>query len=183
MMRTGLPRNLANFLAFQATWWSCALGAAVGCPWLGPMVAILWLSVHFATLEAQPSATQARLVELRLLLAAALIGYLLDSLMVLTGVLSFPTEAGPALPITLWMVVLWTAFAATLRHSLNWARQRYLLGMLAGAVFGPLAYRAGDLIGAITLAPGPLGLFAIAIEWLIAAPLLLWLRERIEQRT
>ncbi len=182
MMHTGLTRNLANFLAFQATWWACAFGAAAGQSWLGPVVACVWLSLHFATLEEQPPANRARWVEFRLLLAAAVIGYLLDSLMVFAGILSFPPQAGPALPITLWMVVLWTAFAATLRHSLNWVRQRYILGMLAGAIFGPLAYRAGDLIGAITLAPGAFGLLAVGIEWLIAAPLLLWLRERIELR-
>ena len=86
----------------------------------------------------------------------------------------------PAAPTTLWMVVLWTAFAATLRHSLHWTRRRYVLSVVAGAVFGPLAYVAGEKLGAIALATPPAGWLAVAGAWGIAMPLLLWLRERID---
>ena len=177
-------RLAANFLGFQATWLACVAGAASGRPLLGPLVAALWLSLHLGFLpgagRAPADGKRERVVELRLLLAAAAAGYALDGVLVLAGALTFPGHAGPAAPTTPWMVALWAGFAATLRHSMNWARRRYALAAAAGALFGPLAYRAGDALGAISLAPFPVGLSLVAVEWALAMPLLLWLRERLE---
>ncbi len=177
-------RLVANFLGFQATWFACVGGAALGHPLLGPLVAVLWLSLHLAfaavTLPGLAGRTGQRMVELRLLSAAAAVGYLLDSALTLAGAFAFPERAGFAAPTTPWMVALWAAFAATLRHSMNWARRRYALAAIAGAVFGPLAYRTGDALGAVSLAPLPFGWLAVAGEWVLAMPLLLWLRERFE---
>ena len=179
-----LRRLAANFLGFQATWLACVGGAGFGYPALGPVVAVLWLSLHLAYVDGASREanrrTGERAIELRLGLAAAFAGYLFDSVLVVAGALDFPEHAGPAAPTTPWMVALWIAFAATLRHSMNWARRRYALAALAGAVFGPLAYRTGEAIGAISLAPSPFGWLAVASEWAVAMPLLLWLRERFE---
>ena len=183
-MRYG--RVVANFLGFQLCWIACAVGAAQGYPIVGPAVVIVWLALHLERIEPGPhdaaASARNRWIELRLLLASALFGYALDSLLAIGGVLGFPAHAGPAWPTTPWMVALWAAFAGTLRHSLDWTRRRYALGALAGAVFGPLAYRAGDALGAITLADPPFGLLAVAAAWAVAMPLLLWIRERIDIR-
>ncbi|MCY4200847.1 MAG: DUF2878 domain-containing protein [Gammaproteobacteria bacterium] len=183
-MSSRIVRSIANFLGFQATWWACALGAASGHPLIGPLVAFIWLLVHLATLppliESERTRSMEISLELKLILSAAALGYVCDSALVVLGVLEFPESAGIALPTTPWMVALWMAFAATLRHSMNWMRGRYLVGVLAGALFAPLAYRAGEVLGALTLAPAPFGLFAVAAVWLAAIPLLLWLRERFE---
>ena len=40
---------------------------------------------------------------------------------------------------------------------------------------------AGEALGAITLAESPVGGLAVAAEWALAMPVLLWLRERIER--
>ena len=191
-MFLNLIPSLANFVGFQATWWACALGAANGLPLIGPVVGICWLLAHLATLQGSkqdpvqdPRASKQALrseqkLEVLLILGAGLIGYLCDSALVVLGLMEFPPGAGPAVPTTPWMVVLWMGFAATLRHSFNWIRRRYLIGLLLGALFAPLAYRAGEALGALTLAPAPAGLLAVAIMWLMAIPLLLWLRERLE---
>ena len=184
-MRFGaFPRTVANFVGFQATWLACAVGAANGLPLLGPGVAVAWLWLHVAALEpgapAVPGNPNQRAVELRLLTAGAAGGYLFDGVLVFAGTISFPEHAGPAWPTTPWMVALWIAFAATLRHSLNRMRRRYGLAAIAGAVFGPFAYMTGDRLGALTLAPAPAGWLAVAAGWALAMPLLLWLRERIE---
>ncbi len=180
-----LRRLGGNFLGFQATWFACVGGAGVGYPLLGPLVGIPWLGLHLARLDGHspqaPLARASRSVEIRLLLAAALTGYLCDSLLALGGALSFPAQVGPALPTTPWMITLWVGFAATLRHSMDWLRGRYLLGAAAGAVFGPLAYRAGQALNAISVEAAPFGWLAVAIAWACAMPLLLWLRERLEQ--
>ncbi len=183
-MSSRIVRSIANFVGFQATWWACALGAANGYPLFGPVVALIWLFIHLATVpplaEDGQMRSAARALELKLVLSAAAVGYVCDSVLVVAGFMEFPASAGPALPTTPWMVALWMAFAATLRHSMNWMRGRYLVGMLAGALFAPLAYRAGEALSALTLVPVPFGLFAVAAVWLVAIPMLLWLRERFE---
>jgi len=192
MRSAALWRAAANFAGFQAVWLACVGGAGQGYPILGPLAAVLWLALHLASLDGDgrgsrgrtaDRATEVKLLaaaEVKLLAAAAIAGYVLDSALVLGGAIAFPDHTGPAAPTTPWMVALWAAFAATLRHSLDWARRRYVLGFVAGAVFGPLAYTAGEALGAIALAPPPLGWLAIAGEWALAMPLLLWLRERFE---
>ena len=184
MRPAALGRMVANFLGFQAAWFACVGGAGHGAPALGLAAAAALLSLHLATLGRGGADAEGRPgdrgIELRLLAAAAIAGYGFDGALALGGVIAFPAHAGPAVPTTPWMVALWAAFAATLRHSLDWARRRYALGAVAGAVFGPLAYAAGDALGAVTLAAPPLGWLAVAAEWAIAMPLLLWLRERLE---
>ncbi len=177
-------RTVANFAGFQAMWFACIVGAGQGYPMLGPFAVLGWLALHLAYLSGNgPDARSRRAnraAEVKLLTAAAMLGYACDSVLVLGGALAFPDHAGPAAPTTPWMVALWMAFAATLRHSLNWTRRRYALGAVAGAIFGPLAYTAGEALGAVALAASPPGWFAVAAAWALAMPLLMWLRERFE---
>lgn len=185
MKSAAFRRAAVNFAGFQVVWLACVGGAGQGYPMLGPFAAVLWLALHLASLDGSSRGSRGRsanrAIEVKLLVAAAIAGYVLDSALVLGGAIAFPAHAGPAVPTTPWMVALWAAFAATLRHSLDWARRRYTLGAVAGAVFGPLAYTAGDALGAIALAAPPHGWLAIAGVWALAMPLLLWLRERIEE--
>ena len=180
-----LSRALVNLLGFQAAWFACVGGAGRGWPTLGPFVVALWLALHVARLDGRGgrgaggrAAERSR--ELKLLASAVMLGCALDGTLALGGVIAFPAHAGPAVPTTPWMAALWAAFAATLRHSLDWARRRYALGAVAGALIGPLAYAAGEALGAITVAPPPFGWLMVAAEWALAIPLLLWLRERLE---
>ena len=179
-----IGRALANLLGFQAVWFACIGGAGGGWPTLGPFAVALWLAFHVARLDGRGRGAGGRAVErsceMKLLASAAMLGCVLDGALALGGVVAFPAHAGPAVLTTPWMVALWAAFAATLRHSLDWARRRYALGAVAGAVFGPLAYTAGEALGAITLAPPPFGWLMVAAEWALATPLLLWLREWFE---
>jgi len=184
MRSAALWRTAANFAGFQAVWFACIVSAGQGYPILGPFAAALWLTLHLVSLVGAGRDSRgraaSRAAEIKLLVAAAMLGYACDSALVLGGALAFPDHAGPAAPTTPWMVALWMAFATTLRHSLNWARRRYALGVVAGAVFGPLAYTAGEALGGVALAAPPLGWLAVGAAWALAMPVLLWLRERFE---
>ena len=63
---------------------------------------------------------------------------------------------------------------------MNWMRGRYVLGGIAGAIFGPAAYRAGTALDAISIEAAPEPWLMIAGIWALALPLLLWLRERLD---
>ncbi len=164
-----VTRPITNFLLFQICWLANCAGAGAGWPLAGPIVTAVWIALHLNALGER------RVSEGWILLAAAVLGYAADSLLVLSGFIEFPLHAQLGGPSPLWMVALWVGFAATLRHALSWLSNRYLLGALLGAIGGPLAYRAGEALGAIQI-PDPLsGLTAVSVEWLVAMPLLLGL--------
>ena len=101
-----------------------------------------------------------------------MLGWLADSCLVLTGLIAFPAYTHLGGPSPVWMVALWVAFAATLRHSLGWLRGRWLLGAVLGAIGGPLAYLSGQALGAVAL-HGEAGVLAVAVQFALATPLLL----------
>jgi len=150
---------ITNFVIFQLGWIVAVAGAAQGYPWAGVVYAVIWLTLQCRRMDS------ARRGTLRLALAAALFGWLADSLLVLSGAIAFPGTARLGWLSPLWMVALWLMFSMTLRHSLGWLRERYLLGAVLGLFAGPLAYWAGEQLGAIRLADGGVGLAAVAAAW------------------
>lgn len=156
-----------NLILFQLGWFASVLGAAKGLPWLGPVFTALWMVYHLRSLG------NLRRAEIRLLLVAALLGWISDSLILSTGWIEFPARTQFGLWSPLWMVALWVNLAATLRGAMAWLQGRYILSALLGAAAGPMAYWSGSRLGAMNLLNAEAALFAIAIEWGLAMPLLL----------
>lgn len=148
-----------NFVLFQLGWVISVVGAAHGYVLAGVGYAAAWALLHHWSLR------EGRLHELLFVLASAVFGFVVDSLLVMAGVIAFPEYARLGSPSTVWMACLWLMFAMTLRHSLGWLRRQYLLAASLGAVFGPLAYWAGSRIGAIRLDAEILPLGAIGVAW------------------
>lgn len=168
-------RTWANLLLFQAGWFLAVPGAGAGLPWAGVVFALLWLPLHLAAVARDGDGNWSR--ELSLIAMAVGLGGLLDSALVLAGLLSFPEATRLGAPTTLWMLALWAMFAATLRFSLSWLRGRLVLAALFGLVGGPLAYLGGERLDAIVI-QGQAGIVAVATAWGLAAPLLVWLAHR-----
>ena len=68
----------------------------------------------------------------RFVLAATLLGWLVDSGLAAAGVFTFPFGSGLAGLCPLWMAALWANFAGTLHLSLDWLRGRYWLASAPG---------------------------------------------------
>lgn len=165
--------TLLSFAGFQLVWFACILGARAGRPWIGPLVAALSAAVQIG------SARDWR-VDLALAGVAALVGYAADSALVLAGVLTFPERAALGWPSPIWMVALWVNLAVTLRRLLGYLLGRYVLGAVFGAIGGPLAYLAGVQMGAARFGIGrEAALAVVAVEWLVALPLLLAAEARL----
>ena len=162
--------NIANFVAFQAAWLACVLGAARGAPWLGPAFVLAWLVVHLQVMDKIE-----RRVEWRLMIVAAALGYGVDTMLLTGGRLVFPPDPQAA-DSPLWMVALWIGFAATLARSLRWLDGRYLLAAGLGLAGGPAAYWAGARLGAVELTAGSVSMLWIAAAWAVALPLLILAR-------
>ena len=162
-------RAVASFVGLQLGWFACVLGAAHGRPWLGPVVVLVALSVHLAR---HPSRTR----EVIVLGAAAVLGFVVDTALLRTGVLHVEGLVSPP-----WLVALWPNFAAATARGglLGTLRERPLLGALVGASGGALAYDAGARLGPVALDTPRLGaLVVIALVWSAVLPTLFALRSR-----
>jgi len=168
-------RALAGFVAFYVCWFACVGGAARGLPWLGPLAVAAYVIVYLRTIPSGPERRRQALA----LVQAGAAGYTADSVLVLTGVLRFPPHAVLGWPSTVWMVALWVLQAAVLGGALSWMQRRFILAAIVGVIGGPLAYLAGERVGAAVLGPTQtVALAAIAAEWALAMPLLVWLDQR-----
>jgi hypothetical protein len=58
---------------------------------------------------------------------------------------------------------------------------RLVLSMVMGAVFGPMAFVAGEKLGAIVFTDRPSGLLALALGWAVLMPLVMWIADRINR--
>ena len=163
-------RKALNFAGFQIGWFACILGAAHGYSWAGPTVVVGFFAAHLLL-----AADRRR--EFRVALVSVLFGILFDSAFAATGLLVYAGSLVSWLSPP-WLVAMWVNFAITLRSSMSWLLGRPLLAAVAGAVFGPLAYLAGERLGAVDFSSPPLvGIVALAVCWGIAVPLLMRVAE------
>ena len=169
---TWLRSPWANLVCTQAAWFACVIGAAKEWPWLGPVVTVvwcglwLWLSSH-------------RRADLILVVGSAVIGYVVDSALVLGGFFAFAPAVQLGGPSPLWMVALWALFGTSVRGPLRRLLDKPLLSAVVGAVAGPLAYGGGVRLGAASFGDDAVASrLAIGIAWAIALPLLGLLERR-----
>lgn len=148
------------------------LGAAHGLPWPGAAAGLLIVVMHLA-------AVPDRRHEGRLLLLAGLIGLVAESAVQAGGLVVYASgwNRVPWLAPG-WILVLWIQFATLLRHSLRWLHRPVLASVL-GAVGGPLAFRAGEALGAVRFGePRWAGFAALGLLWAVALPILVSVAER-----
>ncbi|WP_455223022.1 DUF2878 domain-containing protein [Kaarinaea lacus] len=161
---------LINFILFQLGWFAGVIGAAWQLEWLAVSSIVLIIFIHIAFL------VEDRKAELQLVLTAGIIGLLLDSILITLGVFT-PVNGWSVNNIApLWLVGIWMLFGTTLNHSLRWMQQRYLIAAVMGFVFAPLAYWAGQRLGALTFPPDQspvISLLTIGTCWIVITPLLL----------
>jgi hypothetical protein len=164
---------IINAVLINIAWLVTVVPAAQGMTWAGPAFSLLWLAVHSTYY------TRTRLADISLCILAAIIGYLADSLLVITGVMSFPELTQQGSPSTVWMVALWINLALTLNHSLRWLHNRLLFAAILGTGAAALAYYTGNKLGAINLDLGVMSLLYIGLMWFAAMPLLVWLTQQV----
>ena len=153
---------LINYALYQAGWFACVLGGASQRPWTGFLIATILIGVHL-TLSLERS------LEIRLVVMATAVGLAVETVQIATGTYRFSSgTVNDALPPP-WMLAMWAQFATTFRFSLSHVIRRPLYAALLGATGGPIAFLAGERLGAVTLLP-PLtrGLLRLSISWAIA---------------
>jgi hypothetical protein len=161
-----------NLLIYQVGWFACVLGVAWESQWLGVGVSLGLFALHL--LLAKDAADQ-----IKLALTAAAFGLLVDSVQIRAGVFTFPRGS-----VVEWLpppgiTVLWLLFATTFRYSMSWLSGRYVAGACFGFIGGPLAYFAGERLGAVELlSPRLVSFAALALVWSLSVPFLVFLSDR-----
>lgn len=125
----------ANFIGYQLVWFAVVDTAAGSRPWLGLAAAAV-----FAALQI--SISDRRALDLRLLIAAFVLGLAIDGTLSELGWIRYDTPS-PALPsggAPLWILALWMSFSLTLTRSLAWLSGHPVWAAVFGAIGGPLAY-------------------------------------------
>ena len=166
---------LINFLLYQVAWFGCVMGAAAGQPMVGVGLSVLIIGLHLAL-------SSAPMTELRIILLTGIIGGLWETLIVQQDWVRYQGSTWAGFP-PLWIVALWPGFATTFNSSLRWLQPRPRLASLLGLVGGPLAWLAGERLGALKLPNSGLDLMAIGLGWSVLMPVLLLLTQRLSDQS
>lgn len=161
---------LINFAVFQIGWLSSVIGAAQQMPWLGPLAAVVALSIHF-------KAARRPIEEIMLVMSCASIGAAFDSFLHASGWVSYSSGLFSSVLAPYWIVTMWMLFATTLNVSMRWLRGRPALAALFGLFGGPLAYITGQKLGGIELSSPVAAVIALGIGWAVMMPILIRLSE------
>jgi hypothetical protein len=157
---------ITNLVLFQVGWFACVLGGAYDQTLLGSMIALLVIAYHF---YRAADAVQ----ELRLLAFALIIGFIFESIVTAQGLAHYSHGQVFEFIAPAWMILMWPLFATTLNLSMRWLKDLApLVVALIGALFAPLAYYAGNRLGAVGYDDLMLSMAIIATAWAALLPVL-----------
>ena len=151
-----------NYALYQIGWFACVLGAASHRPWTGGLIGVTLIGVHLAL-------SPDRYREALLVCVAIAVGAVVETAQIAAGAYRFTSGTViEALPPP-WLLVLWGQCATTFRFSARTVMTRPGWAALCGAAGGPIAFLAGERLGAVELLP-PLmhSLLRLAVCWAIA---------------
>jgi hypothetical protein len=154
--------RVVNGALYQTGWFACVLGAAWGHEAAGAFAAAALMAGHLA-------ASADRRVDLHTMLGTVAVGAAVEGLQIAAGTYHTLGGGAPSAVPPLWLLALWAHFATTFRYSLRAIVARPWAALLFGALGGPVAFLAGERLGAVTLAR-PLGpaVTALALGWAAA---------------
>jgi hypothetical protein len=151
---------LFNILGFQIVWFLCVHGAAQASILPG-----LIASIAFAVAVSLLSTNRKR--DFITLSLALPIGFIMDSLLAQSGLISFSYALPSENWAPVWILCLWLGFSFTLNHSLQSIYAKPLAIFLFGFLGAPLAYAiAANKFDAMSFNGDVLSaLLAIALVW------------------
>ncbi|MDH3545517.1 MAG: DUF2878 domain-containing protein [Gammaproteobacteria bacterium] len=164
---------ILNVAAAQIGWFGSVIGGAQHMPWIGPLAALIALSIHFHFARRPVE-------ELILIISCAAIGAVFDSALVAAGWVQYYSGQFNDLLAPYWIITMWMLFATTLNVSMRWLRGRWRLAALFGLFGGPMAYLGGQKLGGVILANEIAALLALGIGWAVMMPILLRLSETFD---
>lgn len=152
---------LINALLFNLSWLGLIFFGNVFIP-----LVLLWLYLHLRQAQHKSG-------ELKLIVIVAFIGIVVDSLLSFYKVFLF---SDPHFIIPLWLVCLWLAFAATLKHSLSPINRIPLAKQCIAILGAPMSYFAGEKAGVVSFGYSDITTFlTLSVIWLVLFNLFMYL--------
>lgn len=164
---------IINLAAFKLAWTATVLSAAAGVSVIGAIAVAIAAGIHLKSTD-NPGA------ESRLLVVAAVMGLVWESLLVSAGLVQYTTGSWLPGMAPYWIVTMWVLFATTLNAGMRWLHRNTAIAAVAGALGGPMAFAAGAAAGAVEFPSATASLVVIGIGWAILLPLLVRIAQRLE---
>ena len=169
-----LATKLINVAIYQTGWFCCLLGAAWGFPIAGALIGLSLAGLHLMLAASWKN-------EALLMLAACLLGVVIDSIQQALGLFTFTRDPVWPVWLPLWVFVIWAQFATLFHYALHWLSGRYFLAAFFGLIGGPFAYWSGIRIGAASFGDNPsLTVVTLAVVWALVTPLLCRLSDALD---
>jgi Protein of unknown function (DUF2878) len=143
----GYHTEMLNYTLYQGGWFACILGAAWGWPTAGAALGVALIGVHLALSGAD------RREEFALVGTALALGLVVEGFHVWSGSYArFTSGVVLAWMSPPWLLVMWAQFGTVCRGSLKRVMLDTWRAVVFGAVGGPIAFWAGERLGAVELA-------------------------------
>ena len=164
-------KNIFNIIGFQTGWWACVLGTKNGYPYLGPLVMLIFLFIHFSRLDNRNN-------EIFFAVLVGLVGTVVDTVLLQTKLIEYKGVYTDNIA-PLWITTMWIGFAATINHSLAWLNNKWIMSFALGAIFGPLSYYTGIKFEVLHFEISVLTISILALLWGVVIPYLYYLNGKV----
>jgi len=172
-MKKNLAFLIFNFIGLQVTWAACAYGATHSIPQLGVYIGLSYIILHFIF-------SKYRMRDLKIMFVIGILGIIIDSILTLTEIITFPNYENEFAPTPYWLMGLWLVFALMVPYSLYWLKRNLIIASIAGAIGGSFSYFLGHKLGAVQLAdPLTMSVGIYFICWGIIFPVALKIVEHL----
>ena len=170
---------IANVGLFKIGWLSCVYGAASGYAIEGCLLALLIVAISVK----QANNRQSELLTVALI---TLVGLIWESIVASQHLMIYATHSNQQLNglalAPYWLIVMWALFATTINQSMTWLKDRLIVDTIMGGIFGPLAFVAGEKLGAVVFVNESAAMLLLAVGWALLMPAICLIAKGIEYR-
>ena len=161
-----------NILGYQLIWF-LTVWCVQNNMYLYPLIStVLYLVIHFLISEHKRR-------DLIILLGISIIGSIVDSLLLTFEVFQVTSTQPLFISIPYWLISIWIAFSLLIPYSLNWITTHKITAIMAGAIFGPLAYLSAIKFTILTTSNTTSSLVVLSIIWAILMYIIIKFKEKV----
>ena len=134
-----IKKNLFIISGFKIVWLSCVFGEVYLSSLFGFFIGAFFLLIYFFSKKN-------KIHTFKVISFFSLIGYFFDSLLSFFELYNIEAEYN-FIFLPLWFLILWPSFCCLLVDVLIFLKNKTLLSISLGGIFGPLSYYAGISAG------------------------------------
>ena len=127
--------NLFVLIGFKITWLSCILGEIYINSFFGLIIGVIYLFIFF---HYQKNLKRSFYI----IIFFSFIGYTFDSFLSFFEIYQIKAQLN-FLFLPIWFLVLWPSFSCLLVEIFIFLKNKNILSLLLGGIFGPISYYAG----------------------------------------